>query len=156
MKRWLWIFLVAAAGLGILFAPIPVLTPAPVQRTIRIEASMYQYTPEEIQVNPGDQVTIELVSTDVVHGLSLDQYHFELKADPGQTAVGTFVATRSGVFRFRCLVPCGNLHPFMLGKLQVGTNLLWFRALGLGLLALIAAFWSLRGHFSPLQFRVNV
>jgi hypothetical protein len=89
-------------------------------------------------------VTVELVSTDVVHGFSLDGYNFELKADPGQTATGIFVADKAGDFRFRCSVACGNLHPFMIGKLRVGPNFLLARGIGLGLLAVIVALWPLR------------
>ncbi|HEX7432150.1 MAG TPA: hypothetical protein VF326_00710, partial [Anaerolineaceae bacterium] len=57
-------------------------------------------------------------------------------------AIGTFVASKAGVFRFRCSMACGNLHPFMIGKLQVGSNLLFVRGIALGLLAVIAAFFS--------------
>jgi len=59
----------------------------------------------------GDHVTIDLVSTDVVHGLYLDGYDLNVTADPGQTATLSFVADRSGSFRFRCSVTCGALHP---------------------------------------------
>ncbi len=107
---------------------------------------MSQFTPAVLQVNPGDRVTIELVSTDVVHGLSLDGYGFSLTADPGQTVTGAFVADQTGVFRFRCLVPCGNLHPFMIGKLQVGTNLQLFRGIALGFLAAFVGVWSTHGN----------
>jgi plastocyanin len=64
-------FLIATAALAVAFAPLPLVssTPAPVSRTFRIEASQYAYSPSELQVNPGDRVTIELVRTDVVHGL---------------------------------------------------------------------------------------
>lgn len=143
-KRWGWIILAVTGALLILFAPLPLPGAAPTDRHIRIEASMFQFTPGEIQINPGDRVTVNLVSTDVVHGFSLDGYDFELKADPGQTATGTFVANKAGIFRFRCSVPCGNLHPFMIGKLQVGSSLLLVRGIGLGLLAVIAALWPLR------------
>jgi heme/copper-type cytochrome/quinol oxidase subunit 2 len=139
MKHWAWIFLFAVLALLILFAPLPLPLTTPTERHIRIEASMFQFAPSEIRINPGDRVTIELVSTDVVHGFSLDGYTFELKADPGQTATGTFVADQAGVFRFRCSVPCGNLHPFMIGKLQVGNNLLFLRGIALGLLSVITA-----------------
>ncbi len=106
-----WIVLLIFLALLAIVAPLPFPTPAPANRHIRIEASMFQFTPGEIQINPGDRVTIELVSRDVVHGFSLDGYHFDLHADPGQTATGTFVANQSGVFRFRCSVACGNMHP---------------------------------------------
>ena len=143
-KRLRWIVLFAASVLLILFAPLPLPGTTPVERHIRIEASRFQFAPAEIQVNPGDRVTVELVATDVVHGFSLDGYNFELKADPGQTATGTFVAKKAGVFRFRCAVACGNLHPFMIGKLQVGPNVLLGRGIALGLLAVVAALWFLR------------
>jgi heme/copper-type cytochrome/quinol oxidase subunit 2 len=147
-QRWNrrgWIVLFAVSALLILFAPLPLIGATPTDWHLRIEASMFQFSPGEIMINPGDRVTVELVSTDVVHGLSLDGYNFELKADPGQTATGTFVADKAGVFRFRCSVPCGNLHPFMIGKLQVGPNLLLVRGIVLGLLGVIAALWFLRG-----------
>jgi heme/copper-type cytochrome/quinol oxidase subunit 2 len=130
-------------ALLILFVPLPLPTPAPTARTIRIEASQYQFSPSEIRINPGDRVTIELVSTDVMHGLSLDGYGLNLTAEPGQPATGTFVADRGGVFRFRCAVPCGNMHPFMIGKLQIGPDLLLYRAIALGLFAGLAAIGSL-------------
>ena len=143
-KQWGRIFLFAIPVLLILFAPLPQPAAAPADRQIRVEASLFQFTPAEIQINPGDRVTVELVSTDVVHGFSLDGYDFELKADPGQTASGTFVADKTGVFHFRCSVACGNLHPFMIGKLQVGPNLLLARGILLGLLSVSAGLWFMR------------
>ncbi len=149
IKRWGWIVLAVTCGLLILFVPLPLPGGAPTDRHIRIEASRFQFTPGELKINSGDRVTVELFSTDVVHGFSVDSYNFELKANPGRTAIGTFVAGKAGVFRFRCTVACGNLHPFMIGKLQVGSNLLFVRGIALGLLAVIAAFFSLRKSSAP-------
>jgi len=92
-----------------------------------------------LTVDPGDTVTIELVSMDVVHGLYVDSYGVSVTADPGQTARLTFTADRSGSFRFRCNVTCGALHPFMIGKLRVGPNTLLWRAIGLTVLAALTA-----------------
>ena len=130
--------LIGLAGALIVFAPLPVRAAAPVQRTFRIEASQFAYAPAIIQVNPGDTVTIELISTDVVHGLYVDGYGVSVTADPGQTARLTFVADRAGSFRFRCNEPCGALHPFMIGKLQVGPNTSLWRAIALAGLAALA------------------
>jgi len=141
------------AGLLILFAPFPQSSTTPQKRLIRIEASSFQFMPGQIHINPNDEVTVELVSLDVVHGLSLDGYDFELKADPGKTATATFVADKSGVFRFRCSVACGNLHPFMIGKLQIGQNLLLIRGFALLILSIVAAFYSLH-RISLVQSRV--
>ena len=137
--RWIVIGLLA---LVIVFVPDPVALAAPTARHFRIEASRFQYTPEAIQVNPGDQVTIDLVATDVVHGLYIDGYDLNVTADPGQTASLSFMADRSGSFRFRCSVTCGALHPFMIGKLEVGSNDLLWRAIGLGMLAIVAGVWA--------------
>lgn len=110
----------------------------PGERTIRIEASQFQFDPGTIEVQRGERVTIELVATDVVHGLYLDGYGLEMTADPGQTARLTFVADRPGTFRFRCSVSCGAMHPFMIGKLRVGHNFLLWAGAGLALVAAVA------------------
>lgn len=118
----------------ILLAPLPQPNARPTDRYFRIEASQFAYAPAVLRVKPGDRVTIDLVATDVVHGIYIDEYALQASADPGQTARLTFTADKTGLFRFRCLVPCGQLHPFMIGKIQVGSNTLFLRA---ALLALI-------------------
>lgn len=138
-----WIVL-GLLALAIVVVPNPIALAAPVEQHFRIEASAFQYTPEAIHVNPGDHVTLDLVSTDVVHGLYLDGYDLNVTADPGQTATLFFTADRAGSFRFRCSVTCGALHPFMIGKLNVGPNDLLWRAIGLGMLALVAGLWAVR------------
>jgi heme/copper-type cytochrome/quinol oxidase subunit 2 len=136
--RWLSLGLVA---LAIAFLPWPGRAASPTARTFRVEASSFAYQPGEISVNPGDWVTIDLVATDYVHGLEIDGYGLNVTADPGQTARLTFTADRAGTFRLRCSVPCGPAHPFMIGKLHVGQNTLFYRAAGLAALAAIAALW---------------
>ncbi len=137
-----WI-LWTGAVLSILLIPLPVWT-APAERVIRIEAERFAYTPGEIAVHPGDRVTLEIVATDVVHGFYLDGYNLSVSADPGQTARLTFTAERSGVFRFRCSVPCGNLHPFMIGRLRIGNDEWLYRVAVLALMGLAAVYWSVR------------
>lgn len=127
----------ALAVIVILVAPVPSHGPDPVERTLRIEASSFSYAPATVKVNPGDRVAIELVATDVVHGLYIDGYDLSLTADPGQTARLSFVADKPGSFRFRCSVTCGPLHPFMVGKLMVGWNRLLWRAAALTVLVAV-------------------
>jgi heme/copper-type cytochrome/quinol oxidase subunit 2 len=142
--RWLpWAVWVGLA-LVVLFLPFPDAVTTPTERTFHIEASRFEYNPAVLTVNPGDRVTIELSATDVAHGLSIDGYNLATTADPGQTARLTFVADRQGSFRFRCTVTCGNLHPFMIGKLEVGQNRLFWRAVALAGLALVAGVWRLK------------
>jgi heme/copper-type cytochrome/quinol oxidase subunit 2 len=142
--RWIAIGLLAMAIVAVPSPSVLAARAARAERHFRLEATSFQYTPEAIQVNPGDHVTIDLVATDVVHGLYIDGYDLNVTADPGQTATLSFVADRSGSFRFRCSVTCGALHPFMIGKLNVGSNDLLWRAIGLGALAVVAGVWIIR------------
>lgn len=102
-----------------------------------MEARQFAYSPSEFHVNPGDTVTIQFISTDVVHGLYVDGYGVSVEADPGQTATLTFTAYKPGSYRVRCNVTCGAMHPFMIGKLRVGGNQWLYRSAGLAVLGLI-------------------
>ena len=135
-RRFL-LLLFVATGLVVAFAPLPVPVSAPQEKTFRIDARQFAYSPSELKVNRGDQVTIELVSNDVVHGLYVDAYNVFVIADPGQTATLSFVADKAGTFRFRCNVTCGAMHPFMIGKLTVGSNYWLYRSIGLAAIALM-------------------
>jgi cytochrome c oxidase subunit 2 len=135
-----WLIL-GIAALLVAFAPIKLQSEtSDVERFFHVEAGNFAYSPAVLTVNPGDKVTIELASTDVVHGLYVDGYDVSVIADPGQPSTLSFIANRSGTFRLRCSVTCGALHPFMIGKLQVGSNLLFLRGIGLAFLAFMGIF----------------
>ena len=125
------------AGILIAFAPFPGLDHTPPQaRIFKVEASQYTFAPGTITVNPGDTVTIELVSTDVVHGLYVDGYGVSTSADPGQPSSLSFIADKTGSFRLRCNITCGAMHPFMVGKLNVGVNTWLYRSIALAVLVI--------------------
>lgn len=137
---WRW-FVLAGLALLVLLIPTPASATEPIEKIFRIEASQFTYSPAVLSVNPGDQVTIELVSKDVIHGLAIDGYKLKMTSEPGHTSRMTFIANQQGSFRFRCSVTCGNMHPFMIGKLQVGQNILLWRGMLLAGLALVAGVW---------------
>jgi len=144
MKSRFILLLLIMTGLVVAFAPLPVQPNAPQERTFRVEAGQFAYSPSELKVNPGDLVAIQLVSTDVVHGLYVDGYDISIEADPGQTKTLSFVADKPGSFRFRCNVTCGAMHPFMIGKLIVGSNNWFIRSIGLAALATIGVIVSVK------------
>ncbi|HEX2994232.1 MAG TPA: cupredoxin domain-containing protein [Anaerolineales bacterium] len=137
MRPYLFLFLLLTAGLVVALAPLPVRYAVPQERIFRVEAGQFGYSPSVVYVNPGDTVTIQLMSTDVVHGLYVDGYDVSVEADPGQIATLTFMANEPGSYRVRCNVTCGAMHPFMIGKLNVGRNLWLYRSMGLAALGLI-------------------
>jgi heme/copper-type cytochrome/quinol oxidase subunit 2 len=153
MKRnWKWIYwlLMALAAGMIAFAPIPFISSVslPTSRTFKVEASQFAYTPSELHVDAGDTVTIQLISTNVAHGLYVDGYDISIEADPGQPAALTFAADKPGSFRFRCNLACGAMHPFMIGKLTVGADNWFFRSFGLALLGAVGVIMFVKSNTS--------
>jgi len=138
------LLLFGIAGLVVAFAPLPVQPIAPQERTFQVDARQYAYSPSKLKVNTGDTVTIQLISTDVVHGLYVDGYDISVETDPGQSAILTFIADKPGSFRFRCNVTCGAMHPFMIGKLTVDTNNWLYRSFGLAALAVLGTIISIK------------
>lgn len=140
MKHKLVLFyaFLIVSSLLVVILPFPAAGGLGKDQVINIQASQFQFDPGTIKVKPGDQVTINLTALDVAHGIYLDGYALELKVDPGQTKSFTFTADRQGSFRFRCSISCGALHPFMIGKIQVGLNIILLRGVGLSAIAMIA------------------
>jgi heme/copper-type cytochrome/quinol oxidase subunit 2 len=145
LKHYRWHLAILLAALLAAFAPVErlALFTAPRARHFRLEARSFEYAPAVLAVNRGDRVTLELVAADYAHGLYLDGYELNVSAEPGQSASLSFVADRPGSFRFRCSVTCGPLHPFMIGKLEVGPNVLLWRGAALAALAAVAGMTGL-------------
>jgi heme/copper-type cytochrome/quinol oxidase subunit 2 len=143
-SKYIFLIVILFAGLLVAFTPLPLPRNEATHRIFHVDSRSFAFTPAEMKVNQGDLVTIELTSSDVVHGFYLDGYELEIHTDPGQTNKLTFIADRAGSFRFRCSVTCGDLHPFMSGKLQVGPNQLLWRGAGLAVLAALAGVWRFR------------
>jgi len=130
---------------GFLFAAIHQAPPQ--DRTFIITAHKYAYDPPVLWVNRGDRIRLQLVAQDVTHGFYLEGYNVDAKMRPEngtfwvrQPAQGesykeveeiSFVANRSGKFRYRCSITCGYMHPFMQGELIVRPNYLYSASVGL-------------------------
>jgi len=136
--------LTALAMLAALVAPIPAAASAPQARTIEIYARQFAYEPATLVVQRGDTITLQLESLDAVHGLFVDGYDVNIQAEPGKSAQVTFIADKGGKFKLRCSIPCGSLHPFMIGELIVEPNEGLVRALAAVLIVTLGAvvwFW---------------
>lgn len=131
------------------FVPSRLLPPRPQERTFTVTAHKYAYEPSVLRVNRGDRVHIRLLAKDVTHGFYVEGYDLDAKARPDdpdfwvrrpsqgkdyeQVQEISFVANRSGKFRYRCSMTCGYMHPFMQGELIVSPNSLFSTSIGLSL-----------------------
>ncbi len=80
-------------------------------------------TPETIEVDVGDEVTINLTNLeraqDETHGFTISGYNVHASAEPGKTVSVKFKADREGVFPYYCTEFCSALHLEMQGYLLV-------------------------------------
>ena len=157
----LWRWWPVALAVAVCLAAIQVTRPAVgvegTPRTVEIMSHQYAYEPHRIVVDPGTEVHLRLVSTDVVHGFYLEGHDIEAEIRPGslitwvrnpssgedfrETEEIVFTAGRPGKYRFRCSVTCGTLHPFMQGEMIVRPNRLYH----LGLTATFAVAFAVFG-----------
>ena len=82
----------------------------------RWEVSTYRWDPNQIIVNQGDEVTLEILGVNgAEHPSEIDGYDVSFTVKRGQLTTVTFTADKAGVFEFRCLTH----QPSMLGELIV-------------------------------------
>ncbi len=101
----------------------PVTTLPPVSaasvKEFNMTAKRFEFIPNTITVNRGDEVVLRITSTDVEHGFSLATYDIIETLPPGETRTIRFTADQAGEFNFFCSVFCGSGHQSMRGKLVV-------------------------------------
>ncbi len=81
------------------------------------------FTPDQIEVEEGDEVTIHVTSVesaeDQTHGFTIDMYNVNVSLEPGKHENITFKADIPGTFPFYCTEFCSALHLEMAGYLLV-------------------------------------
>ncbi len=82
-------------------------------------AQMWSFTPSEIRVPAGAEVTIKATSTDVVHGLSIEGTRVNLMLLPGQITELKYTFRRAGEHLLICHEYCGRAHHMMGGRVIV-------------------------------------
>lgn len=80
-------------------------------------------TPETIEVEKGDEVTINLTNLeraqDETHGFAVSTYNVHASVEPGKTVSVKFKADKEGVYPYYCTEFCSALHLEMQGYLLV-------------------------------------
>lgn len=87
--------------------------------TAVLVAQAWSYTPNEIRVPKGAEVTFVATSRDVIHGLLIPNTNVNAMVIPGQVTKITYRFDEAGEFPMVCHEFCGIGHHGMYGKVVV-------------------------------------
>ncbi|MCS6882001.1 MAG: cytochrome c oxidase subunit II [Oscillochloridaceae bacterium] len=82
-------------------------------------AQVFLFTPNEIEVPAGSEVTFVLTSRDVIHGFKIVGTSVNMMVVPGQISKLTVRFDRPGEYLIVCHEYCGSGHHVMSGKVIV-------------------------------------
>jgi cytochrome c oxidase subunit 2 len=85
-------------------------------QSVEVTATDFKFDPTSLDVDPGAEVSVTLTNDgETAHTFTVDDVDFEIQAEPGKTAEGTFTAPDSGSLEFHC-----SFHSQMTGTISVG------------------------------------
>lgn len=87
-------------------------------RRIEVSASSFQFDPETIEVDAGEDIAIVFSSEDTLHDFTVDEVDAHVASDEGETNEGGFTADEPGTYTFYCSVE-GHREAGMEGTLMV-------------------------------------
>jgi len=115
-KRALLLRTAGVAGLSLLGAWA---LAQPAQRSVRIVAKKFEFTPDKITLQRGQPVALELTSMDVLMGFNAHDLGLRSDIVPGRVTTLRFTPDKLGSFTFRCDIFCGAGHEEMSGTIEV-------------------------------------
>jgi cytochrome c oxidase subunit II len=92
---------------------------APGRYEAALIAQTFLFTPNEIEVPAGSDVTFILTSRDVIHGFKIVGTSVNMMAVPGQISKITAHFSKPGEYLILCHEYCGSGHHVMYGKIIV-------------------------------------
>ena len=88
-------------------------------RRIEIVASRFSYTPNEITLKKGEPVVLVFRSTDVTHGLKLEEMNIKSEIKKNKDTEIMLTPAEVGHFVGKCAHFCGKGHGSMTLKIDV-------------------------------------
>ena len=82
-------------------------------RVIPVVAKKFVFVPDEIRVQVGEPVVLELSAPEVLMGFSAPELGLRADIVPGQLTRLAFTPRKAGQFAFSCDVFCGSGHEGM-------------------------------------------
>jgi len=126
MKNWYFLLLVFAAVIVISGCinsePAPDKSASEASGELKefaMSARQWEFEPNIVTVNSGDQVKLVITSEDVKHGIAIPEFGVSADLNPGETTTVEFTAGSPGTYFFFCNVFCGSGHGEMTGQIVV-------------------------------------
>ena len=88
-------------------------------RVVEMTAEQFAFDPETVAVRQGEKVRLEVTSTDVTHGIGIEEFGIDQTLPPNETKEVTFSAPEPGTYQFQCSIFCGPGHRRMTGEIVV-------------------------------------
>lgn len=86
---------------------------------IQVMAHRYAFEPAVIRVKKGQNVTLEISTSDVQHGFSVKELGIDESIQKGRPAMVNFRPSQAGEYKVECSIICGPRHEQMQGKIVV-------------------------------------
>jgi cytochrome c oxidase subunit 2 len=88
-------------------------------RKVKIIASRFSYTPDEIVLKKGEPVVLVLRSVDVTHGLIVPELKIKAEIKKGKDREVPLTPSVTGTFVGKCANFCGQGHALMTLQIKV-------------------------------------
>jgi|HubBroStandDraft_6_1064221.scaffolds.fasta_scaffold234723_2 cytochrome c oxidase subunit 2 len=104
---------------GLAMYSVPTRAQADSTQVIKITASKFHFTPDHITLEKGQPVTLQLTSSDRVHGFMIRALKIDTDIKPGKVTEVTVTPQAAGTFTAICDHYCGLGHGNMKMKVVV-------------------------------------
>lgn len=91
-----------------------------VERTVRVSAHKYAFSPARLEVRQDDLVRVTFSTDDIPHSFTIDKYRIAKRVEPGKPIVFEFRADQPGRFPIYCNLATDDGCRKMIGELVVG------------------------------------
>lgn len=87
-------------------------------RRVEVSATSFEFDPDEMTIDAGEDIAIVLTSDDILHDFTIDDLDVHVAAGRGETAEGGLRADEPGEYTYYCTV-AGHREAGMEGTLVV-------------------------------------
>lgn len=91
----------------------------PAKYEVAVIGQTWSFTPDDIDLPLGAEVTFHATSSDVIHGFMIVGTNINMMLIPGEVSSETYRFTKPGEYLLLCHEYCGRLHHTMSGRVLI-------------------------------------